>query len=102
MWPWKPEGRGCLWSSTSCCAGRPAVDVRVHGRPGPQTRRAADSPGVGPMGGEVRRLRDGASPTTQAEDGRLALQMPPPLRTRLATPVTMTANRLRIGVGQEP
>ena len=49
------------------------------------------------MGGEVCGLRGRASPGTQAEGGRLAVQMPPPQRTRLATQVTMTANRLRTG-----
>ena len=47
------------------------------------------------MGGEVCGLPDRASPITQAEGGRLALQVPSPERTRLAVPVKMTADRLR-------
>jgi hypothetical protein len=66
-----------------------AADVRVHGRPGTQARRACDRRGVGELAGEVCGLRDRASPGTQAEGGRLALQMPSPERTRLAIPVTM-------------
>ena len=64
-----------------------AADVRVHGRPGTQARRADDRPGVGELGGDVCGLRDGASADPQAEGGRLAVQVPPPLRDRLAAPV---------------
>ena len=73
-----------------------AADVRVHGRPGPQARRAADRPGVGELGGDVCGLRDGASAAPQAEGGRLAVQVPPPLRDRLAAPVWMTATLLPV------
>ena len=64
-----------------------AADLRVHGRPGPQARRAPDRPGVGPLGGDVCGLRGCASAGPQAEGGRLAVQVPPPLRDRLAAPV---------------
>ena len=43
------------------------------------------------MGGEVCGLRGRASPLTQAEGGRLALQVPSPERTHLAVPVAWEA-----------
>jgi hypothetical protein len=59
--------------------GTGGPDLRVHGRPGPTPCLARLRRGIGPVGGDLPGLRDGASEVTQAQARDLSVPLPRPL-----------------------